>query len=169
MCLFHALLSLYHSFCFSFTLQRYGFLPTWGKKDVRWKMYDVRCIAPMGLKTMGEPSVYRGLSAEPTAYHTPTAKIYRPPMGLYRISKNNFLKDRKRPQFATSLEYFQSPQIRGGYFSNLRLSTSSRTLICFMAIWFRRFKRSRWGMPSLMNTALRFSRLERQISWLMVA
>lgn len=48
---------------------------------------------PDGAQNDGEPSVYRGLM--------PTAKICRPPKGGFiESAKNNFLKDRKRPQFS---------------------------------------------------------------------
>ena len=42
------------------------------------------------------------------------------------------------------------------YFNSFRLSTSSRTLICLMAIWFKRFNLSCCAMPSLIKTALMF-------------
>ena len=55
---------------------------------------------PYGAQNDGGAYMYRGLSAEPTAYHTPTAKIYRPKGGFIEAAKNNFLKDRTRPQFS---------------------------------------------------------------------
>ncbi len=131
---------------------------------IRWiRFISAVLITPYGggAQNDREPYDVRG--------QTPTAKICRPPMGALSNQPKQFPQRQKEAAIAASYRYFQSPRIREGYFSNLRLSTSSRTLICLMAIWFRRFRRSRWGMPSPMNTALRFSRLERQISWLMVA
>ena len=86
-------------------------------------MADVRCIAPTGLKNDGKPSVYRGLS--------PTAKIYRPKGGFIEAAKNNFLKDRTRPQF--SCDATGITRIVHGIFNPLDYSVkkgSNSTLLC---------------------------------------
>ena len=52
---------------------------------------------------------------------------------------------------------------------NLGPETSANTFICEIAILFNRNRRSRCGIPSVINTALRLSILERHISSLMEA
>ena len=55
------------------------------------------------------------------------------------------------------------------YFNSFLFPASSSTCICWMAMRLSRTSRSDCGRPSLMNTALRFSMFERQMSSLMVA
>ena len=55
------------------------------------------------------------------------------------------------------------------YCNSLRPPTSSSTCICCIAILFSLTRRSDCGIPSLINTAFRFSIFERQMSSLMVA
>ena len=59
--------------------------------------------------------------------------------------------------------------IRPPHFSKLRLSTCDRTRIWWMAISLSRFNRCGCEIPSLIITALMFSMLEMQMSWLIVA
>ena len=55
------------------------------------------------------------------------------------------------------------------HFNNILSLFPSSICICWMAIWLSFTRRSPWGIPSLMRTALMFSIFERQISSLIVA
>ena len=59
--------------------------------------------------------------------------------------------------------------VSGDYFRYFFPSTSERMRICWMVISFGFFKRCGWRTSSLIMTALMFSMLEMQISWLIVA
>ena len=55
------------------------------------------------------------------------------------------------------------------YFKRFLPLFPSNTCICWIAIWLSFTKRSPWGIPSLIRTALIFSMFERQMSSLIVA
>ena len=87
--------------CSFFKMQRYDYFLDYQKKKSGarrgaplGRRKDVRCIAPMGLKTKENRPCTVGLH--------PRLRPIAPQRGFIEAEKNNFLKDSKRPQIAAS-------------------------------------------------------------------